>query len=128
MPTALELTRDGWAPYQAAARRRSEPREMNSAERRGRQQLLGRARRAADLLKAQFGVRQVVLLGSLAHGAWFDSLSDVDLAVEGLGSSDYWRAWRVVEEVIVDREVDLIEIETASDALKQAIRRYGVVL
>jgi hypothetical protein len=50
------------------------------------------------------------------------------LAVEGLGSSDYWRAWRVVEEVIVDREVDLIEIETASDALKQAIRRYGVVL
>jgi hypothetical protein len=49
-------------------------------------------------------------------------------AVEGLDSDSYWRAWRVVEEVISDREVDLIEIETATESLRRAIERYGVEL
>lgn len=32
------------------------------------------------------------------------------------------------EEVIGDRVVDLIEIETAEESLRQAIERYGVEL
>jgi hypothetical protein len=49
----------------------------------------------------------------------------VDLAVEGLAGDDYWRAWRMVEEVIGDRLVDLIEIETAGEPLCRAIERLG---
>jgi len=88
---------------------------------------LKRIAQAAALLKKQFGARRVILFGSLAHEAWFASDSDVDLAVEGL-RGNYWQAWRKAEEIVGDREVDLIEIEGASDSLQRAIRRYGVDL
>jgi len=52
----------------------------------------------------------------------------VGLAVEGLDSDNYWRAWRVVEEVTSDREVDLIEIETATESLRRAIERHRAEL
>ena len=128
MPTALELTREGWRPYLETARRRPAPPEPTPAERRERARLLARVREAAEALKAHFGARRVVLFGSLAHEAWFAPDSDVDLAVEGLASDDYWRAWRLAEEIIGDRLVDLIEIETAGESLRQAIERYGIEL
>jgi len=69
-----------------------------------------------------------VVFGSLAHAAWFIPDSDVDLAVEGLAPKDYWQAWRMVEEIISDRPVDLIEIEAAGESLRRAIERYGIEL
>lgn len=128
MPTALELTREGWKPYLEAARRRPAPPEPTAAEQGERARLLTRVREAATALKAQFDVRRVVLFGSLAHAAWFVPDSDVDLAVEGLKEDDYWEAWRLVEEVIGDRPVDLIEIESAGESLRRAVDRYGVEL
>lgn len=128
MPTALELTREGWKPYLEAARRRPAPPEPTAAEQGERARLLTRVREAAAALKAQFDVRRVVLFGSLAHAAWFVPDSDVDLAVEGLREDDYWEAWRLVEEVIGDRPVDLIEIESAGESLRRAVDRYGVEL
>jgi predicted nucleotidyltransferase len=128
MPTALELTREGWRSYLEAARRRPAPPEVTPAERRGRERLLDRVREAAAVLKARFGARRVVLFGSLAHAAWFMPDSDVDLVVEGLAGDDYWRAWRRVEEIIGDRPVDLIEIEMVGESLKRAIQRYGIEL
>jgi predicted nucleotidyltransferase len=128
MPTALELTREGWRSYLEAARRRPAPPEITPAERRARERLLERVREAAAALKARYGARRVVLFGSLAHAAWFMPDSDVDLAVEGLAGDDYWQAWRLVEEIIGDRPVDLIEIEMVGESLKRAIRRYGMEL
>jgi predicted nucleotidyltransferase len=128
MPTALELTREGWRSYLEAARRRPTPPEVTPAERRARERLLDRVREAAAVLKARYGARRVVLFGSLAHAAWFMPDSDVDLAVEGLAGDDYWRAWRLVEEIIGDRPVDLIEIEMVGESLKRAIERYGMEL
>jgi predicted nucleotidyltransferase len=128
MPTALELTREGWRSYLEAARRRPAPPEVTPAEHRARERLLDRVREAAAVLKARYGARRVVLFGSLAHAAWFMPDSDVDLAVEGLAGDDYWRAWRLVEEIIGDRPVDLIEIEMVGESLKRAIQRYGIEL
>ena len=128
MPTALELPRDQWTPYLEAARQRLLPEKTSLEERRERDRLLLRVRQAAGMLKAQFGVRRVILFGSLAHTTWLPHESDVDLAIEGLASDDYWRAWRAVEDVITDREVDLIEIEMATDSLRGAIERHGVEL
>jgi len=101
---------------------------LTPAERRAREQLLDRVREAAAALKTRFGARRVVLFGSLAHAAWFAPDSDVDLVVEGLAGEDYWQAWRLVEEIVGNRPVDLIEIEMAGNSLQQAIRRYGVEL
>jgi len=128
MPTALELTREGWTPYLEAARHHPAPPEPTPVERDERARLLARVHEAAEALKVRFAVSRVVLFGSLAHAAWFAPDSDVDLAVEGLAEIDYWAAWRLAEEVIGDRPVDLIEIERAEESLRRAIERYGVEL
>ena len=54
--------------------------------------------------------------------------SDVDLAVEGLVGNDYWEAWRLIEEIINDRSIDLIDLETAGDSLRSAVQRKGIEL
>lgn len=128
MPTALELTREGWKHYVEAASRRSEPVEVKPKVEETRKQLLACVHKAAAMLKSRFAVRRVVIFGSLAHAAWFIPDSDVDLAVEGLAPKDYWQAWRMVEEIISDRPVDLIEIEAAGESLRRAIERYGIEL
>jgi predicted nucleotidyltransferase len=128
MPTALELSPDGWKRYLEAARHRPAPPELTPDERRTREQLLERIREAAAMLKSRFHARRVVLFGSLAHAAWFTPDSDVDLAVEGLSGDDYWQAWWAVEEIIGDRQVDLVEIETVGESLKRSIQRHGVEL
>ena len=127
MPTALELTRTGWQSYLRAGRRPPPP-DPSPEQQRDREERLQRIRRAASLIKAQFGARRVVLFGSLAHRAWFASDSDVDLAVEGLPAEHYWDAWRLAEDIIADRPVDLVEIELASDSLTKSIERHGIEL
>ena len=129
MPTALELTREGWMAYLEGFRRRHTQPELTPAEQKEWQRLLDRVREVAAALKTRFGVRRVVLFGSLVHPDRFRSGSDVDLAVEGLRSGeDYWQAWRAIEDTIDDRSIDLIDIETAGESLKRAIQQYGIEL
>ncbi len=128
MPTALELPRDKWHVYLKAARQRRQREEISRDEQREREQLLTRVVQATELLKEKFGVRRVILFGSLAHANWFTPTTDIDLAVEGLRHDDFWQAWQFLEEVFPDRRVDLITLETASKSLKAAIKRQGVEL
>jgi len=128
MPTALELTREGWKHYVEAASRRLDPVVVRPEAEETRKQLLTRVHKAAAALKSRFAVRRVVVFGSLAHAAWLIPDSDVDMAVEGLAPKDYWQAWRIVEEIIGDRPVDLVEIEAARESLRQAIERDGIDL
>ena len=127
MATALELSRDGWKPYIDAARRRQSPHPTED-ESGLRDELVGRAREVATVLKGDFGARRVVLFGSLAQNQWFGPHSDVDLAIEGVASSQYWDAWRVAEDILGDRVVDLVEIETAKQSLRRVIEQQGIDL
>lgn len=127
MPTALELGPEGWKPYLRGARERTRT-KTSSRDEAARSDVVVRARQAAEVLKKDYGGRRVVLFGSLAHQAWFGSSSDVDLAVEGLPPGAYWGAWRAVETCFPGRTVDLIEYETASESLRQAIDREGIPL
>jgi uncharacterized protein len=128
MPTALELSREDWKRYRGSPAGQVAPVGLSEDEHAAREQLLSRVRQAAAALKARFDVHRVLLFGSLAHEAWFVPDSDVDLAVEGLPSKAYWRAWRLVEDIIGERPVDLIDMETATDSLCRAIERDGVEL
>jgi uncharacterized protein len=128
MPTAADLTREEWKRYIEAARRRLPPPKLTSDEQRERESLLVRIRKTSEALKSRFGVRRVILFGSLAHAEWFTEDSDVDLVVEGLEGKDYWKAWRLAEDIIGDRLVDFIEIETAGESLRRAVERSGVEL
>jgi hypothetical protein len=48
--------------------------------------------------------------------------------VEGVKAQDYWTAWQAVEEIIEDRSVYFIEIETVGKSLRQTIQNYGLEL
>jgi len=128
MPIASELTREEREHYIKALRNRSKLFEPTPKELIEREKLLELVRKATDILKTNFSVKRVILIGSLAHGAWFTQDSDIDLVVEGLPDGSYMKAWRFLGELIPGRSVDLIAIESAGEPIKRAIRRYGIEL
>jgi len=128
MATALELKREGWFRFMATDPIREVVAEVPQESLREREKILEKIRKAANLLKTKFGVKRVILIGSLAHAAWFTSESDVDIVVEGLPNHLFWEAWKVLEDEIVDRPVDLIDLESASSSLIRSINRNGIEL
>jgi len=126
MSTALELKSDGWRRFGKLGSSEHPVAGESSESLKEREDLLRRVRKAAALLKAKFGVKRVILIGSLAHGSWFAQESDVDIAVEGLPSRWYWDAWKILEDEIADRLVDLIDFESAAEPLKKSINRSGI--
>lgn len=76
------------------------------------------------MLRWDWGVRRVILFGSLASGTWTSETSDVDLAVEGLAPDALFRALGVVLG-IVRWPVDLVRLEEAPPALREAIMATG---
>jgi predicted nucleotidyltransferase len=86
------------------------------------------ARRAARLLKEDFGGTRVVAFGSLAHGAWFGPRSDVDLAVEGIPPQAFWRAWCALDRLDPTVDIDLVAIKSAPERLRDQITQQGAPL
>ena len=128
MPTALELKREEWRRFKGIISDTFKPQKLTIEEQRERDELLTRIRELAKALKNRFGARRVVLFGSIAGKSRFTKASDVDLGVEGLKTSDYWRAWKLAEDYIVDRRIDFVDIETVTESLKRAIDQYGIEL
>jgi predicted nucleotidyltransferase len=81
----------------------------------------------ADLLRAAFGARRVILIGSLARGE-FGPRSDIDLVVEGLRPADLFRATARLQAVAGDIEVDLAPAEDLRARTRRAITEEGVAL
>lgn len=126
MATALELKRKDWNRYRRGLAKREHYSRLTPDEQQERDNLLTRIKRLAEILKRDFGVKRVLLFGSLAAAPRSASGSDVDLAVEGLEAREYWRAWKLAEDMIGDRAVDFVDVESVSDSLKKSIERYGV--
>ena len=122
--TAAQLTPQDVAIYQVAARRRWAREQQEMARKRERAWAL--ARRAAVVLREQFGARQVALFGSLARGDLFHYRSDVDLATWGLDEAVYYRAVSQLLSLDPAIEVDLVIAETAPAALRAVIHAEGV--
>jgi predicted nucleotidyltransferase len=77
------------------------------------------ARDLALILKSKDGVRRVLLMGSLARGDARPG-SDIDLAVEGLGYADLFRAGAELEGEARGFAVDLVPLEDASSDFRLA--------
>jgi uncharacterized protein len=86
------------------------------------------AKQAARVLKDRYGATRVVLFGSLAHGAWFNPGSDIDLAAEGIPPRLFWKAWCALDRLQSSFEIELVAWETASARLRGELDRYGVDL
>jgi predicted nucleotidyltransferase len=127
MPTILEMTREELMPY-VEALRKQKPVELTAEQIAQREELIQRARQAAEMLRQKYNVRRVVLFGSLVHEAWFHEKTDVDMAVEGGEGFDYFAAWGDVEKLFPDRKLDFIDWDMATDSLRNAINRKGLEL
>ncbi|MCB0199349.1 MAG: DNA polymerase [Anaerolineae bacterium] len=125
MSTALELGRTGWRSYLETAKALPDLPRIAPVDELVRDDLVRRAREFASMLKERFDVDRVILFGSLVHSAWFTPDSDVDLAVEGLSGSDYWLAWRLMEDAFPGRSVDLVDLAEVSDSLRVTIETHG---
>jgi len=81
----------------------------------------------ADELKSRFGASKVMLFGSLARDD-FRKWSDIDLAVWGISSGNYYRAVAFATGFSSSFKVDLVDVEDCSDSLRQLIERAGIDL
>lgn len=86
------------------------------------------AEKASYLLKKLYGVKQVFLFGSLARQDIFDSHSDIDLAVQGLDETKYYRALADLMNLDMASDIDLVMTEQASPALLNTILTQGRTL
>ena len=96
------------------------------AERKGRAWHL--ARRASTLLKGDYEVKRVVLIGSLASGKGFHPGSDIDLVVWGLDEKEYFRVVGRLLGLVSEIEIDLIEAEYISPEILGVIEQEGIFL
>ena len=94
-------------------------------ERRAR--ALGDARRIAEFLR-QHGASRVVGVGSaFVPSRRFTSRSDIDVAVAGLRPGCFFAVSAGAAE-LTDFALDIIPIESATDAMRQVILEEGVDL
>lgn len=112
--------------YWLAAQARTNRKIKLLAERKDRAWHL--AIRAATLLKGDYGVERVVLIGSLASGKGFHPRSDIDLVIWGLDEKKYYQAVGKLLSLDPAFEIDLIEAEYASPYLSRVIEQDGVSL
>ena len=84
-------------------------------------------RKAVEFLSHWPGVRRIWLFGSAAKGRGLDWRSDLDFAVEGMASTEQYRAWSELDAQM-KIPVDLVLMETANSILRDEIVRSGRVL
>jgi predicted nucleotidyltransferase len=113
-------------PDQAAATMKRRAQERRDLALRRREVILARLPEAKRLLCDVYGVRRVVLFGSMAQGDPSPE-SDVDLAVWGLAPGVYFAAVADVGAAL-GCSVDLVRIEEAPPSLTDRIAQEGQTL
>ncbi len=86
------------------------------------------ARRAAQLLKQNFGASRVVVFGSLVQPGMFSLYSDLDLAAWGIQPADTFRAIGAVYDLSSEIELNLVDVAVARPSVRRAILAQGVDL
>ncbi|HME52616.1 MAG TPA: nucleotidyltransferase domain-containing protein [Candidatus Lokiarchaeia archaeon] len=98
-----------------------------------KQFLIQRAGRCAEILKDEFLVTEVYLIGSLARPGPIHEQTDIDLVEAGLADNLYFKALNRLYEIAKDDQgkevnIDLIALEDATDRMKEIVSSMGVKL
>jgi predicted nucleotidyltransferase len=113
--------------YRATLRKRMR-RDARAQEQR-RAQAQNTARQVAQWLRTTYGVKRVVLFGSIAgEKTSLGPRSDIDLAVWGLDPKLYFEAVARAQDKAAPFSVDLVQAERCADSLQAVIARDGMVL
>ncbi|MHB1405411.1 MAG: nucleotidyltransferase family protein [Desulfitobacteriaceae bacterium] len=86
-----------------------------------------KAKKVALALSNAFPNVEVYLFGSLTTDL-FEEESDIDIAVKGLPEAQYFKAYRIAENIAEPIPLDFIQLEFAQDSMKERIIRDGVRL
>lgn len=81
----------------------------------------------AAILKEKPTVRKIILFGSLKNGTFIKGKSDIDIAVEGLPSSEYYSTCREIEEK-AGIGIDLVDLNPNNRPLYNIITKTGKVI
>jgi predicted nucleotidyltransferase len=123
--TALDLPPEAlkkYRPLDAIRKRRAKFSAVISSRRRRASFI---ARKAAKLLKSEFGAAEVILFGSLARHVGFTLWSDIDLASRGIPAEKFFAASAAIERIDVSFRIDLVELETCPPHLLKSIEQDG---
>lgn len=86
------------------------------------------ARKVAILMREKYGVKRVILFGSICRNAYVHKRSDIDLLVEGLNKDDLlhagFDAWMITKPF----DVDIIPMEIAEKAIVENAMKEGIEL
>jgi len=123
MPSAHEIGPDGWLKYK---KKKYFSKDYHTISVSDQKKLIQKVSQAALILKKNFGATRVFVFGSLLDRTRYTSDSDIDIAVEGISHSDYWKAWRVVDNYLVDQYVDFIDINDLDERFRNNIINQGL--
>ncbi|MCA9968763.1 MAG: hypothetical protein KC425_01035 [Anaerolineales bacterium] len=115
-----------YADYLPAIKARWQARQASWAARR--QQAWGAARQIAALLRARYGAEQVIAFGSLTHDGPFDAHSDIDLAVTGIPTADFFRAYAEAMSLAGEFKLDLLDLADCPPSVQTAVLKQGIPL
>lgn len=86
------------------------------------------AKKAAEILKKDYGAHEVWIFGSLTNKNKFHKRSDIDLAEAGIPDSQYYSAFAAITRVIKDFEIDLVDMNDCKKYIKKSIKKEGIKL
>jgi uncharacterized protein len=118
-----DISSEKMEQYRQTFRKKVMLEEKRNAERRDK--ALETAKKAACLLKDEYGAKKVILFGSLSHNRYFDATSDIDIAVKGLDKNEYFRVVSKMIDLDHSIDIDLVIMEDASDGLLKTIIEEG---
>ena len=123
--TALDLPPESLKKYRPleAMRRRKTAKRLDVSRRRRRASLT--ARKAAKLLRNEFGAQKVIAFGSLIRHGDFTLWSDIDIAAKGIPPARFFEAVGAVTGMSAEFKIDLIDLETCPTSLRKSIEIAG---
>jgi len=124
--TALDLSPEAlkrYRPMTAILRRSNAATRARLANRRRR--AIQVARKAATLLRLEYGARKVLVFGSLVRRGQFTRWSDIDLAAQGIPSERFYEAVGAVTGISHEFKVDLVDIDSCPASLQDNINAEG---
>lgn len=86
------------------------------------------AHRIAEMLYEKFGATKVAVFGSLVEKDAFSKWSDIDIAVWGLPTEDYFKALSAASDISSLFKVDIIDFEKSKGLFKQRVQKQHILI
>ncbi len=87
--------------------------------------MLEEGKKIADTIAKTFNPIAIYIFGSVLNPKLFESYSDLDIAIEGLGVEDFYKAHAIAED-ISSYNIDFVNFDRVPYLLKERIISKGI--